>query len=102
MSVTAMKAKNAVESLREIVQDLVVPDLKAVKIEVESHRRETKIEFDSVRNEIRTLADSLRTEMRLRDEKQSLAIEALSDKIGYTTDIRERLAILEDRGKRAS
>jgi hypothetical protein len=102
MSVTAMKAKSAVESLRDIVQDLLVPDMKAIRVEVESHRRETKAEFDSVRNEMKISFDSIRTELRLRDEKQSQAIQALSDKIGYALDIRERLAVLEDRGKRPS
>ncbi len=113
MAVTAMKAKNTVETLREVVQDLLVPDMKAIKIEVESHRREMKAEFgavrnemkisfDSVHNEIKALGDSLRTEMRLRDEKQTLANQALSDKIGYTIDLRERIAVLEDRGKRPS
>jgi len=31
MAVTATKAKNAVESLREIVQDLLAPELKGPK-----------------------------------------------------------------------
>ena len=109
MSVTAMKAKSAVESLREIVQDLLVPELKALKVGLDSHRSETKLQAEGLRNEISSLrnemhlsTDSLRTEMRLRDEKQAQAIQALSDKIAYAIDIRERLAVLEDRGKRPS
>jgi Skp family chaperone for outer membrane proteins len=101
MAVTAIKPRNAVESLRDIVQDLLVPELKAIKVEVESHRRESKTEFDSIRNEVKALSESLRTEMRLRDEKQSLATQALSEKLGYALDIRERLAVLEDRADRS-
>jgi len=79
MAVTAMKVKSNVESLREIVQDLLVPELKALKVEM-------AVGFDSIR-----------TEMRLRDEKQTQAIEALSDKLNYAIDIRERLASVEAR-----
>jgi hypothetical protein len=75
MSVTAMKPKNAVESLREIVQDLLVPELKAIKATMEG----------------------IRIEMQLRDEKQTQAIQALSDKLSYAIDIRERLASVEAR-----
>lgn len=118
MAVTAMKAKNTVESLRDIVQDLLVPDMKALKVSLDSHRSETKMQFDGLHNEIASLRnemsvsidslrnemsvsiDSLRNEMRLRDEKQTIANQALSDKIGYAIDIRERLAVLEDRDKR--
>jgi hypothetical protein len=89
MTVAALKPRNAVESLREVVQDLLVPELKALKVEVAS-----------IRNEIAVGLDSVKTEMRLRDEKQSQAIQALSDKLGYAIDIRERLAVLEDRSAR--
>jgi hypothetical protein len=75
MSVAAMKPKNAVESLREIVQDLLVPELKAIKATMEG----------------------IRIEMQLRDEKQTQAIQSLSDKLSYAIDIRERLASVEAR-----
>jgi hypothetical protein len=90
MAVTAMKMKSSVESLREIVQDLLVPELKAVKAEI-----------SSMRNELVSGLDSVRTEMRLRDEKQTQALQALSDKLAYAIDIRERLAVLEDRSSRS-
>ena len=107
MGVTAMKVKSSVESLREIVQDLLVPELKALKVEMSSIRSEMSMGFDSmrkemssVRNEMSTGFDAIRTEMRLRDEKQALATQALSDKLAYAIDIRERLAVLEDRSSR--
>lgn len=96
MSVTAMKPKNAVESLREVVQDLLVPELKAVKASL-----------DSLRSEMNTSIESVRTEIRLRDEKQTEAtkhlaetVKHLSDRIDHTIDIRERLASLEARQNR--
>jgi len=70
MAVTAIKPKNAVESLREIVQDLLVPELKAIKASMEG----------------------LRSEMQLRDEKQTQALQHLSEKLDFAIDIRERLA----------
>jgi hypothetical protein len=90
MSVTAIKPRNAVESLREVVQDLLVPELKALKVEMSSTRAEMTMGFESIK-----------TEMRLRDEKQSQATQVLSDKLAYAIDIRERLAVLEDRSARS-
>jgi hypothetical protein len=107
MAVTAIKAKNAVESLRDVVQDLLVPELKSLKVSQDSQRSETKIqfeafrgEFDSFRSEMRSTVDAIRTEIRIRDEKQTQAIQALSDKLGILLEVRERLAVLEDRAKR--
>ncbi len=75
MAVTEFKSKNAVDSLRDIVQDLLVPELKAIKTSIEA----------------------MRQEMQLRDEKQTQALKYLSDKLDYAIDIRERLASLEAR-----
>ena len=119
MAVAALKPKNAVESLRDIVQDLLVPELKAIKTELESQRRENKITSDSIRGEL----DAIRVEMRLRDEKQTQALhsletkqseamlalrtetglrfEQLNDRLGTLLEVRERLAVLEDRSKRS-
>jgi len=72
---TMTTTKNIVESFREVVQDLLVPELKSVKISI----------------------DSLRTEMQLRDDNQTRAIQHLSEKLDFAIDIRERLASLEAR-----
>ena len=113
MAASAHKPRNAVESLRDIVQDLLVPELRALKVEVEGLRTESRNSIDALRTESRTSIDALRTEsrssvesllseMRLRDEKQAQAIQNLSDKLGYMMDVRERLAVLEDRVPRAT
>jgi DNA anti-recombination protein RmuC len=59
MAVTAMKVKSSVDSVREMVQDFLVPELKAVKATM----------------------DGMRTEMQLRDEKQTQAIKHLDEKL---------------------
>ena len=111
MAVTALKPKNAVESLRDVVQDLLVPELKAIKAELDSQRRENQAQFDAVRTELKIRTDSISTEMRIRDERQSEALQALrtetglrfdqiNDKLGTLLEVRERLAVLEDRAKR--
>jgi hypothetical protein len=77
----AVEAKSVVGSLREVMQDLLVPELKAVKVSIDSLRSETKVSLDS-----------LRQEMRLRDEMSAQSMRSLSEKLDYAIDIRERLA----------
>ena len=119
MAATEMKPKNAVESLREIVQDLLVPELKAIKVELDSQRRETQARSDSLHTElkvrtegistelkvttdaVRADTEALRVEMRLRDEKQSQALPAISKKMGTLMEVPERLAVLEAGARRA-
>ena len=43
----------------------------------------------------------LRTEVRLGAEKQTQALQAVSDKMSQLMEVRERLAVLKDRAKRA-
>jgi len=115
----AIAGKNIVESLREVMQDLLVPELKAVKASVDSLRSETKTSLDSLRSETKTSldslrsetktsADALRSEMVLRDDKLELAIRSglentaqairqLAAKLDDSISIRERLASLEAR-----
>ncbi len=97
MAASAHKPRNAVESLRDIVQDLLVPELRALKVEVEALRSESRNSIEALRTESRSSIESLLSEMRLRDEKQAQAIQNVSDKLGYMMDVRERLAVLEDR-----
>ena len=97
-------AKNAVESLRDIVQDLLVPELKAIKVSVES----AHTEVGYLRSEMRSSFDSMRQEMRLRDEKMEQlirhgdekneqAILTLARTLDESVEIRERLGAIEAR-----
>lgn len=79
--------------VRQIIQELVVPELKEVRgaaerIQVEIRRLDEKT--DSLRNEFNARFDALVTK-----------IDAVDARLTWTLDIRERLAALEARaGKR--
>ena len=60
----AVAAKTVVESLREVVQDLLVPEFKALKVSVDALRGD----MQDMRAGLKESADSLRTEMKLRDD----------------------------------
>jgi hypothetical protein len=89
----ATAAKSVVDSMREVVQDLLVPEMKAVKISIESLHKE----MGYLRNEMILRDDKLEQAMRLGFENTTLAIRHLSDKLDYAGDLRERLAALEAR-----
>ena len=65
-------------------------------------------EFGFVRSETKTTAEgrradteAFRIELRFRDERQTQAIRALSDKVGTLMEVRERLALLKAGTRRA-
>jgi hypothetical protein len=82
----ASEAKSTIGSFREVVQDLLVPELKALKVSM-----------DSMRSEMNLSLGSLSKEMQLRDEMNAHALRSLSEKLDFAIDIRERLASLEAR-----
>ena len=85
-----MSETNIVESLRGIVQDLLVPEVKEIKAEIAALR--TDKEFSN---------NALRTKLTLRleasDRHTEPLIRALFDKLDFTTEVRERLASNEAR-----
>ena len=107
--------KNIFESFREVVQDLLVPELKAVKVSVDSLRTEMKINNEATRTEMKINNDALREEMKFRYEALEKTIANSHDSLaqmirqnGERSDrsiqvlaenfqIRERLATLEAR-----
>lgn len=52
-------AKNIVKSFREVVQDFLVPELKSVKVSVDSLRHETTVSLDSLRSEVQLRNEKL-------------------------------------------
>ncbi|HEV2324943.1 MAG TPA: hypothetical protein VGS10_13415 [Terracidiphilus sp.] len=82
----AASAKTIVDSLREVVQDLLVPELKALRVSM-----------DSMKVEMQLRDDQVHTELRLREERMQDSIRSLSQKLDFAIDIRERLAALEAR-----
>ena len=96
--------KNIFESFREVVQDLLVPELKAVKVSVDSLRTEMKINNDALREEMKfryealekviaNSHDSLAQMIRQNAERSDRSIQVLAENF----QIRERLATLEAR-----
>ncbi len=91
--ITMSATKNAVESVREIVQDLLVPELKAVKVSVDSLHNE----MSYLRSEMKLRDERMEQLIRSGDERNEQAIRNLSERLNLAIDIRERLASLEAR-----
>jgi hypothetical protein len=103
-------AKTA-SGLREIIQDLVAPDLRAIKVSVDGLTQELKLRTEAIVSEMKLRSEShqedmrmLRDEMRLRDENQSkmlqliaMDMKSLTQKFDLTNDLRERIASIEAR-----
>ena len=87
---TAMKAKSSIDSVREIVQEFLVPELKAVKISIESLHNEMKLRDEKQTQAIAHLDDKLSRQI-------SNSVQFLSDKFDSSVEFRERLASLEAR-----
>jgi predicted metal-dependent peptidase len=82
-------AKSIVDSFRDVAQDLLVPELKALRVSVDSMRTEMQLRDEKTQESIRHL--DLRTQESIRH---------LSEKLDFAIDIRERLAALEARSPR--
>jgi len=111
----SVPAKNIIESSRDIVQDFLVPEMKAVKATVESLGIQLRVVADSLTHQM----DSLRIEIKLRDEKleqmirygfekmellirtgdekNAVAISNLSEKLDERLAYRDQLASIEAR-----
>jgi hypothetical protein len=93
----AVVTKNVVDSLREVMQDLLVPELKAVKVSVDSLRSEMKLSHDSLREEMKLRHENLERMILHGDEQNEQLIRSLRDRLDSAIDIRERLASIEAR-----
>ncbi|MGD0369245.1 MAG: hypothetical protein ABSA94_17475 [Acidobacteriaceae bacterium] len=118
----AASAKTIVDSLREIAQDILVPEVKSLNVSLEALRTETHLgdeklrdsidglraemlvrdnklqdSVDALRSEMQIRDDRLHSELRLRDERMQDAVRGLSQKLDFAIDVRERLAALEAR-----
>ena len=104
----AASAKTIVDSLREIAQDILVPEVKALRTSVDSLRTEMHLRTDSLQKELQLRDEMLRAELKLRDESLKAEIRSgdaetqemvrsLGQKLDFAIDIRERRAALEAR-----
>jgi hypothetical protein len=96
MTVPAV-ARTIVDSFREVAQDILVPELKALRVSVDSLRTEMQLRDEKTQESIRHL--DLRTQESIRhlDERTQESVRHLSEKLDFAIDIRERLAALEAR-----
>ncbi|ADV83734.1 hypothetical protein [Terriglobus saanensis] len=88
-----MSTKNVVDAFREAIQDILVPEIRSMKVSIDSLRTEMQLRDENQARAVQGIA----SEMKLRDEKQTTAIHSLSEKLDFAIDIRERLASLEAR-----
>jgi trehalose-6-phosphate synthase len=82
----AATAKSVIDSLRELLQDILVPELKALRVSMDSLRTEMQLRDEKTQESIRHL-----------DQRTQESIRHLSEKLDYAIDIRERLGSLEAR-----
>jgi hypothetical protein len=82
----ATTAKSVIDSLRELLQDILVPELRALRVSMDSLRTEVQLRDEKTQESIRHL-----------DQRTQESIGHLSQKLDYAIDIRERLVTLEAR-----
>ena len=115
-------AKNVLETFRDVVQDLLVPELKAVKVSVDSLRDDMKElrsdikqsnetmrdDMRELRSDVKLSTEVMREEMKLRhdnlermithgDQRNEQLIRSLAEKFDVAVEMRERLASIEAR-----
>ncbi len=82
-----------ITGLRQVIQDLVSPDLKAHTVKLEALQRQSEIQHDAV---MKTL-DAFRAEMR--SEFAALRASNQVEVFRQVSPISERVAIVESRTK---
>ena len=78
-----------------MVQDLLVPELRSLKVSVDSLRTEFRQSHDSLREEMKLRNDNLERMIKYGDDRNEQLIRALTDKLDVAIHVRERLANIE-------
>jgi hypothetical protein len=60
--------KNILETFRDVAQDLLVPPLKALEVEMKSLRIESNVTGEAIREEMRLTNSAIREEMKLNSQ----------------------------------
>jgi hypothetical protein len=60
--------KNILETFRDVAQDLLVPPLKALEVEMKSLRIESNGTGEAIREEMRLTNSAIREEMKLNSQ----------------------------------
>jgi len=88
------------ETIKKVIQELVVPDLKNIVSEIKdikSDIKELKVEIKRLDQKIDSLRNEVMTEIKRLDEKIDSTRRELNEKIDTALDIRERLARVESK-----
>src|ERR1700691_5268677 len=96
-------AENILSEIRQLLQDVIAPDLKALAVRVEGNQRHTELalkameaQLEAFRAELaafRTEMNAFRAEMRAEFQAQRNLLQ--NEVLRETAPIRERLATLE-------
>jgi hypothetical protein len=96
-------ADNILSEIRQILQDVIAPDLKALAVRVEGNQRHTELALKAMEAQLeafraeqaafRIEMNAFRAEMRAEFQGQRNLLQ--SEVLRETTPIRERLATLE-------
>lgn len=84
---------DVITGLRQVIQDLVAPDLKALASKVDSLQKQSEIQHDAV---MKTM-DAFRAEMR--SEFAALRANNQVEVFRQVSPISERIAVVEARAK---
>ncbi len=77
--------------LRELIQDLVTPDLKAMKASHEALQQELRFRTEALSQELKIRFEGLQEELRLRDAMQTRSFQSLES--GLQEELRLRDAM---------
>jgi hypothetical protein len=85
---------DVITGMRQVIQDLVAPDLKALSAKVDALQKQGEVEYDAMMKTIDAFRAEMRTEFALL--RASNQIEVLRQ----VTPISERVAVVEARTRR--
>ncbi len=92
-------ADNVIAELRQVLQDMIAPDLKSLGIKMDGLQKQVELSERSVNAQIeafRAELNAFRAEMRSEFQSQRVLLQ--NEVLRETSPIRERIASLESRG----
>jgi hypothetical protein len=92
-----------VAGLRQGIQDLVAPDLKAIQVKQDSLSKQVELQFDALRRQIEVRNNALMTNMdafraEMRSEFAALRASNRLEVFRQTSPLSERLTMVEKKG----
>jgi hypothetical protein len=85
---------DVITGMRQVIQDLVAPDLKAHAAKLDALQKQSEVQYDAM---VKTI-EAFRAEMR--SEFQSLRAANQIEVLRQVTPISERVAVVEARTRR--